>query len=264
MQFFDFSISRFGAFALTDTGKQYPTGTIYAYEFEFYTEDHPGGSIADGVFRPVRKGYYSLLRPGQTQRLIPPFKGFFLNITTQNPELCDFFDHLPDTAPLWNMETVVNLIRQMMTTEDKASMVGRLQLQACVCQIISLLAQHRLPRHTAHPGALRHQDALIKVDRYIQEHPEEDLSLQRLAQISHLNPTYLHKLYTDAFGRTPAQRVLSRRIYAAKLALSEGILPLNEIAIRYGFSSQAYFCTKFRQVTGLTPTQYRNRSIQKT
>ncbi|MBO5317221.1 MAG: helix-turn-helix transcriptional regulator [Oscillospiraceae bacterium] len=259
MQLPHFSLFRFGTVAIAKKNSSYPLDSISAYEFEFYTEDHPGGSIADGKFRPVRKGHYNLFRPGQRQKLVAHYKCYFINIVTQDPQLCDFFDQLPDSAPLWDMDAVVTLIQRMMSTEDKRSLAGRMQLQSCTCQIIALLAKQRLTDDTQQRGPFLHRDTLIKVDRYIREHPGEDLSLKRLAEISNLDPTYLHKLYTSAYGRTPAQQALAHRILAARLALAEGELSVGEIASQCGFSSQAYFCSKFKKVMGKTPSQYRRQ-----
>lgn len=100
-------------------------------------------------------------------------------------------------------------------------------------------------------------------DQYIRDHLSEDLSLNRLAEMSHLDPTYFHKLYTSAYGATPAQRILAFRIAEAKTALMEDSLTLNEIAVRCGFSSHSYFSCKFKQVTGYTPSQYRKYILEK-
>ena len=99
----------------------------------------------------------------------------------------------------------------------------------------------------------------MKADRYIREHLAEDLSLGVLAKIANLDPTYFHKLYTRVYGKTPAQRVLSRRMTAAQIALEEGNLSVAEIAAQCGFSSQTYFACKFREIIGRTPTEYRRK-----
>lgn len=245
-----FSLSNFGVIQVRKKSREY---RIRFYEFEFYTEDHPGGTVTDGVFRAAKKGHYCLYRPGQVQRLVGPYRCYYLNISTQDPFLCNFFDSLPDSGPVWNMDQVVEQIRRMQRTEDKESLTGRLRLEACAAQVLSLLAQHP----TALGGVLVHREELVRADRYIREHLVEDLSLKRLAQISNLDPTYFHKLYTRVYGKTPAQRVLSRRITAAQIALEEGSLSIGEIAAACGFSSQAYFASKFREVTGESPTGYR-------
>ena len=46
-------------------------------------------------------------------------------------------------------------------------------------------------------------------------------------------------------------------IAAAKAGLIEGNIPLDELATKCGFSSQAYFCYKFKKMVGSSPTRYR-------
>lgn len=250
MQLPHFSLSNFGVIQIRKTSK---LNRIRFYELEFYTEDYSGGTITDGVFRAAKKGYYALYRPGQQQQLVGPYRCYYLNISTQDPLLCDFFDQLPDSGPMWNMDEVILQFQKMQRTEDKDSLAGRLRITACAAQVLSLLADNPM----SSGGSLVHREELMKADRYIREHLFEDLSLKKLAAVSNLDPTYFHKLFTRAYGKTPAQRVLSRRITAAQIALEEGNLPVAEIAAACGFSSQTYFAAKFREITGRTPSEYR-------
>ena len=263
MQFPQFSVHRYGVSSIRVKKQPWPVDTISAFEFEFYTEDHPGGSLVDGKFRSVRKGYYSLCRPGQRQQLIPPFQCYFLNIRTQDPELCDLLDHLPDTGEVWNLDGIITLIREMMAVPDRRSLEGRLRVESCVGRILALLAEQRLPSAREDHSTVAHRKTLLMIDQYIRDHLSEDLSLKRLAQLSNLDPTYFHKLFTNAYGKTPAQRTQDYRLLAAKLALAEGILSLEEIAAQCGFSSQAYFCNIFKRATGKTPLQYRKEQLSR-
>ena len=252
MQLPHFSISNFGIIQVRKISK---VQRIRFYELEFYTEDHPGGTQTDGVFRSAKKGYYALYRPGQEQILVGPYRCYYLNISTQDPVLCDFFDNLPAFGQVWDMDGIVRQIRRMQRTEDKETLMGRLRLEACAAEVLHLLAQQPA---TETAGGLRvHREDIMKADRYIREHYDQDLSLKQLAAISNLDPTYFHKLYTRVYGKTPAQRLLSRRITAAQMALEEGDQSVAEIAAACGFSSQTYFAAKFREITGRTPTAYR-------
>ena len=252
MQLPHFSLSRFGTVYIHKTSANH---RIRFYELEFYTEDHPGGTVTDGVRFPAKKGYYSLYHPGQTQTLVGPYRCYFLNISTQDPALCEFFDALPKSGPVWDMDEIILQIQKMQRTEDQDSLAGRLRLAACTAKILSLLAEDP---HTD-DGGFVHREDLMKADRYIREHLAEDLSLGVLAKIANLDPTYFHKLYTRVYGKTPAQRVLSRRMTAAQIALEEGNLSVAEIAAQCGFSSQTYFACKFREIIGRTPTEYRRK-----
>ena len=259
-----FSISNFGAFEYaTPKGGAILEGRerlVSSYEFEFYTDDGLGGLRNDGVFYQARRGGCTLAKPGQTQSVVRPYRGYYLNVVTQDPELCEVLDHLPASFTLWNINEVVKLLHQMISTEEQESLVSRMLLQSYACRILALLNQYSRSKGTD-SGVYQHRKMLLMADKYIRDHLSEELTLHSLAKLCNLDPTYFHKLYTAAFGRTPAQRILGFRIAAAKTGLIENKVSLGELAMRCGFSSQTYFCYKFKQVTGMTPLQYRNQML---
>lgn len=261
-----FEILKFGVYDY-QARKSLPTHNeerlVTGYEFEFYTEDHPGGQYADGVLYPVRRGCCSLFKPGQRQKTCWNYKCYFLNIVTQDPELCHLLDHLPVFFSLWNMQAVVSLFHKILSVESRTSLAGRMEVQSYVYRILGALEQYVQPANTTDRNVLRHQETLLMADKYIREHIGEDLSLASLAKLCNLDPTYFHKLYTAAFGRTPAQRVLSQRILAAKKELIVGGTSLEELAAKCGFSSQTYFCYQFKKATGKTPREYRAEMLSR-
>lgn len=258
MQTTGFAVTKYGFVSIRE-GKNFREVSINSYELEFYTEEFPGGSWVDGAFRPARKQYYSLCRPGQRQKLVPPYRCYYLNFSTVDPELCDYLDRLAPTDFVWEMDTVVELLREMVQIQDRGTPQGKLWLDSCVSRILSILGRNQQGEQPMLRGVLRHRETLMMVDRYIREHLEEDLSLERLGALSNLEPTYLQKLYASAYGQTPARRALALRISAARVALIEGDEPVGEIAARLGFSSQAYFTSIFKKVIHCTPTAFRAR-----
>ena len=261
-----FTISRYGFYDsdIIKPRKQNKPRRVASYEFEFYTGDFPGGLTINGEFYPARRGGMSLTKPGQQQVMTQPYKCYFININTQDLELCELFNGLPSFFMLWNTDEVTELFQQMLDLEaEKGTLENRLLVQSCANRLIALLARYcQTPKNADH-ALLRHQKTLLAADRYIREHLSEDLSLARLAKLSNLDPTYFHKLFTAAFGVTPANRVLGYRISAAKAGLVEGTLPLEELAAQCGFSSQTYFCYRFRMVTGQTPARYREGKLKR-
>lgn len=257
-----FEILKFSVYDSTAgkaTGKIYPEKLVSNYEFEFYTEDCTGGLMTEGTLYPARKGGCSLFKPGQKQQMVLPYKCYYMNLVSQDPELCHLLDRLPVYFMLTDIDAVVKLFHRMLAVDSWDSLAGRLEIQSCVCRILGLLEKYVQPAKTADRNVLRHQQTLLSVDKYIREHLNEDLSLARLAKLCNLDPTYFHKLYTAAFGKSPAQQVLSQRIAMAKMELVVGNTSLEELAAKCGFSSQTYFCYQFKKVTGATPSAYRSQ-----
>lgn len=259
------TISRFGYYASSNSARAQTKPRLCAsYEFEFYTEDFPGGRIINEEFYPARKGCMTLTKPGQQQAMVNPYSCYFININSQDLELCEFFNQLPPFFMLQNADEVTELFRQMIDLEaEKGALENRMLVQSFAYRLIALLARYCYTPKIAEHALLRHQKTLLEADQYMREHLSEDLSLEKLAKISNLQPSYFHRLFTAAFGVTPANRVLGYRISAAKEALMEGALPLVEIAAQCGFSSQTYFCYRFRKVTGQTPAQYRKGKLNR-
>jgi AraC-like DNA-binding protein len=256
----DFSIFRFGiSHSVNPTEKKNDRKERMAsyYEFEFYDQDATGGCCLDGTLYPAKEGYCTVAKPGQRVLIVPPYKCYFINISTNDPQLSDLFDHLPANFPLWNVQKVIRIIREMVTVESSRDLAYRVLLQSCACRIIALLAECRQTAQPEMRSVFMHQQMLLEVDQYMRENLSQPLTLETLAKRCNLDPTYFHKLYTAAYGKTPAQRLLNYRIIEAQRGLIADNQPMHELAARCGFSSQAYFCYKFKQVTGKTPAQYR-------
>jgi AraC family transcriptional regulator len=106
------------------------------------------------------------------------------------------------------------------------------------------------------PGMRRLRD-------YIEVALDKELSLERLAGEASLSPHTLPRAFLRAFGETPHQYVLQRRLARAKELLIATDLPIVEIALATGFSSQSHLASAFRRLTGITPGEYRREAGNK-
>jgi AraC family transcriptional regulator len=97
-----------------------------------------------------------------------------------------------------------------------------------------------------------------RVREYIEADLERDLSIQSLADIVGLSPQHFAVLFRQSTGFTPHQYVNHRRIACAQELLKEADVPLIEVSMRCGFSSQSQFITTFRKLVGMTPGRFRS------
>lgn len=264
MEFPAFSVTNYNVFDSSKfkaSKKMRGEHMVTVYEFEFYTQDCEGGHWLDGVFYPVKKGTCFLARPGQRLRTEFPYTCCFLNIRTEDKALREVFDGLPTFFPLVDYQRIVDYMHTMVALENPHSLVGQLQLQSYASRIIARMVRYCQTASVDHRATVLHRQNLLMIDRYIREHLSEDLSVERLARMCNLDATYFHKLYTAAFGITPAKRISDFRINAAKRGLIAGRLSLGELAAQCGFTSQSYFCYRFKQVTGMTPLEYRDAQL---
>ena len=98
-----------------------------------------------------------------------------------------------------------------------------------------------------------------KVLGFIEENIEETILLASLAALARMSVCYFVRRFKQTTGKSPYQFVLERKIDHAKSLLTTTDLPLVEIALRCGCSSQSHFTTVFKQFTAQTPKRYRDR-----
>ena len=101
--------------------------------------------------------------------------------------------------------------------------------------------------------------AVKKIIAYINAHYEQEMTNSLFSQLSGYHEYYLNRLFIKHTGSTLRQYILDVRISHAKKMLLNTDLPLSVIAEKVGFNSNTYFSRYFRQITGITPTQFRQK-----
>ena len=95
------------------------------------------------------------------------------------------------------------------------------------------------------------------VRRYIDTHFKENLSLDQLAALVHVNKYYLVHTFTREYGTSPINYLISRRIHESRRLLESTNHSLSQISHMLGFSSPSYFSQVFRKQAGISPQEYR-------
>ena len=87
----------------------------------------------------------------------------------------------------------------------------------------------------------------------------EDVRASDLAEQIGITTRHLARVMQHRYGCTFRQRLLEIRLYCAQEHLATTRLPISQIALRCGFTSDSVFSAAFRKKMGCTPTQYRSR-----
>ena len=85
----------------------------------------------------------------------------------------------------------------------------------------------------------------------------EPLAVSDLAAAAGLSPAYFSRAFHKAFGESPHQYLLTRRLERAAALLRTTDRPVTEICFAVGLASLGSFTTSFRRVFGTTPLAYR-------
>ncbi len=105
---------------------------------------------------------------------------------------------------------------------------------------------------------------LHRVSDYIYGHLNEELDLDRLAEIACLSPHHWHRIYRAVHGETLAATVKRLRLQKAAADLVQTDLPVEAIAQRSGYPNVQSFNRTFKAVYGLPPVRYRKEGSHKT
>lgn len=92
---------------------------------------------------------------------------------------------------------------------------------------------------------------------YIEQHIKDELSIEELAEVSHLSLFYYQRLFSRLVGKTVKDYIKARRVANAKQELRESSKRILDIALDYGFNSHEAFTKTFKEVYGMTPEAYR-------
>jgi AraC family transcriptional regulator len=89
----------------------------------------------------------------------------------------------------------------------------------------------------------------------------EDISLADMAAVTGLSMTHFSHIFKKSMGESPHQFVLQQRVQCAKELLVSLNLRMIDIALACGFKTQQHFARIFRQVCGLSPTEYQRLKL---
>lgn len=155
-----------------------------------------------------------------------------------------------------NSSLIPIVARYKLTDNDLSAQIKNLphlsQLKKKVLQILFLyIDQLKIQQ--------KQNDAYIvkKAQSYISQHYSEPLMLADIAARFCLHPNYFSSLFKKQLNITVREYILRLRIQKAKELMADPDLKLIDIALSVGYQDAAHFNRAFKNVTGLSPSQYR-------
>lgn len=133
-----------------------------------------------------------------------------------------------------------------------------------VCQhlldiiLLRLQRQEDLAIASSQPGHKVSRECDL-VRRYIDNHFKENLTLDQLSSIAHINKYYLVHAFRKEYNISPISYLITRRTQESRFLLTNTDYTLSQIAQILGFSSPSYFSQSFRRLEGMSPMEYRKR-----
>lgn len=113
-------------------------------------------------------------------------------------------------------------------------------------------------RRSTHMLAITDEDVRVSL-QFIRDHAHEPIDVADVAEYVAVSRRTLETRFTKAIGRTPGVELRRVRINLAKKLLTETSDSITNIVYASGFNSRQVFCNRFRQETGMSPTQFRKQ-----
>ena len=98
---------------------------------------------------------------------------------------------------------------------------------------------------------------LRRIKELVRAKMEDDLSLEDMAQSVGLSTAHFARMFRKSTGETPHQFVLRQRLERAKSMLRAPDARVLDVAVACGFKTQQHFAQVFRDLWGVSPTDYR-------
>ncbi|WP_168120019.1 response regulator [Paenibacillus sp. HB172176] len=117
--------------------------------------------------------------------------------------------------------------------------------------------------HAANERSHGRGKLIYEVQQYVQRNLGGDLSLTRIGEHVHLNPTYLSRLYKQMTGTGLSDYIMEVRIAKARELLDGSSIKIHEIAEIVGYQSGIAFNRFFNRMLNISPQDYRRMKVER-
>jgi len=135
-------------------------------------------------------------------------------------------------------------------------------------QVVSQTARHLLVdpggreqrNYRSFRSPLAHgDDVILALQHWLEGHVHTEITVKAMAARTHLSDRTFLRRFKAATGYTPNSYVQNLRIEKARGLLERTRIPISEISWNVGYQDASAFSRIFRNTTGLTAGEYRNR-----
>lgn len=117
---------------------------------------------------------------------------------------------------------------------------------------------------TTEAQRLRELVRLRRVRDRIDREYAQPLDVEALARGAYMSAGHLSRQFREAYGESPYAYLMTRRVERAMALLRGGELSVTEACFAVGCSSLGTFSTRFSELVGMSPSEYRRQQADAT
>lgn len=241
--------------------------------------------LLGGVIRPIEPGTLSFVQPYLVHFIptVPGSRYFLINADTRFLYPGSDLDPLdldtraaaeaPELAPFQAQELLdfrmdgqrlaeIEGLCVAMAREDAArGFASTTLIRGALLRMIGLVGERYgdAIRAATNDNGIRlaRRRMLSSLVKYLRRHLEQPVSLRDAARAVHLSPTHLAHVVKNETGRTFLDLLTERRMERARELLIHTDLSVDQVGHRAGFPALSHFSRRFKQLTGMSPGQFR-------
>ena len=240
---------------------------VHNYEFDFYVSGSRTITI-DGRASSITEGSVLFKRPGQLATGTGDYDCFLLTLDfsgktpVQNyirntakimEPPCEhmLIDNIPDVFIPNHRNDLLNLFSVLASQTQLNTSTAKL----IVKEILFLINSDICKKERNEEQVI--QTAADVAALYITQNFQKNISLSEIAQIVHIDKSYLVRIFKKQYSIPPIEYLINLRLRHAIALLADTNMTIREIAFECGYSSASFFTRQFEKNLGKTPTSYR-------
>lgn len=108
---------------------------------------------------------------------------------------------------------------------------------------------------------INHLERLDQVFHYVETNYDKEIPLDEISNVANFSVYHFTRFFKETTGMTFVQYLNNFRVAKAVILLKNTMDPITEVVFKSGFNSVKTFNRVFKQIKGISPTQYRKSNI---
>ena len=220
-----------------------------------------GGRVfpfSDGCASYIPPGVPHLAQsmPGTVSKWRWTYVDFTSMILPHFPEEDSVFAGNPEGGILPSGSETASILAKLQRGEMRAGVAVALAV------LLAAALARELPPSMEAPGEesfVTGYDRIGRALEYLAAHYQRKIDFSRLPGMCGMSPANFRKVFFKVIGCPPSEYAARLRISRARALLNEAHLSVNDISAIFGYGDLSCFNRKFRDMTGMSPTAFRNR-----
>lgn len=126
--------------------------------------------------------------------------------------------------------------------------------------ILLLYSCMDISKTTISSKTMRNAERIKQMLQYVQEHYMDEIDTAKIAQSASISESECLRCFRSEIGIAPIQYLRQMRIQKAAQLLLSGEYRISDVAFKCGFQDVSYFSKTFREIKGVSPTEYKNNN----